>query len=454
MVQRMMFVPVALIIGTMGAVGLGGSEPAADANVPQTLSEYLRYAVLNNAGLKAAFEEWKAALEQIPQAKALPDPRFTYSYFTEQIQTRQQVEVMQMFPWFGKIAARTDAAAAAAKASQSRFEAQQVRLSSDVKQAFHEYAYLAGATRVGKENLALMQHFEEVARTKHLTAAATHPDILRAQIEVARLQNELISLERSRSPTVARLNALLNRPADAPLPWPREEPNQPAEVDRSRLMATLKSRNLELQARNFDIERLDREVALAQRDFYPDVGVGVQWMQMSMSGGGSENDVMLGLELNLPIWRSSYRAGELQARALARRARYERKNLENDLAARIEKALYEFENSARQVKLYDEVLVPRAQELIGASEAAYLAGTVDFLNLISAQQELLQFRLQRERFWADQQQKLAELEMLVGAGSPEVMSGSMSSRPMPARSMEVMGGSRSDGQMPGKSTMR
>jgi cobalt-zinc-cadmium efflux system outer membrane protein len=435
---RQAILVVAALIGAVAAGFVGAAEqPPADANVPQTLSEYLHYAALNNAGLKAAFEEWKAALEQIPQAKALPDPRFTYGYFTEQIQTRQQMEIMQTFPWFGKIAARTDAAAAAAKAAQSRYEAQQVRLFSEVKQAFYEYAYLAGATRVAKENLALMQHFEEVARTKHLTAAASHPDILRAQIEVARLQNELTTLERSRSPTRARLNALLNRPVDAPLPWPREEPGRPAEVDRGLLMATLKNRNLGLEAMGFDIERLDREVAVAKRNYYPDVGLGVQYMRMAMPDGGSANDVMLGLEINLPVWRSSYRAGEMQARALARRARYERKNLENDLAARTEQALYEFENSGRQVKLYDEALVPRAQELIVASEAAYMAGTIDFLNLISAQQELLQFGLERERFWADQQQKLAELEMLVGAGLPE-----------------AMGGSKSGGQMTTKSTMR
>jgi outer membrane protein TolC len=452
MVQRMMFLPVVLIMGA--AVVLGADESPADANVPRTLTEYLQYAALHNAGLKAAFEEWKAAVEQVPQAKALPDPRFTYGYFTEQLQTRQQVELMQMFPWFGKIAARTDAAAAAAKAAQSRYEARRVQLSSEVKQAFYEYAYLAGATRVAKENLALMQHFEEVARTKHLTAAASHPDILRAQIEVAKLQNELITLEKSRSPAVARLDALLNRPTDAPLPWPREEPGRPAEGDRGLLMATLKNRNLELQAMDFDIERLDREVAVAKRNYYPDVGLGVQWMRMPMPEGGSDNDVMLGLELNLPIWRSSYRAGELQARAMARRARYERKDLENSLAARTEQALYEFENTGRQVRLYDEALVPRARDLIGASEAAYLAGTVDFLNLISAQQTLVQFRLERERSWADQQQRLAELEMLVGAGLPEVMGSSKSDRRMPARSTEVMGGSKSGGQMPAKSTMR
>jgi len=402
----------------MSAAVLGGNEPTADANVPQTLREYLRHAALNNAGLKAAFEEWKAALEQIPQAKALPDPKFTYNYFVQQIDERQRVGLMQMFPWFGKIAARTDAAAAGAKAAQRRYETKRVQLSSEVKQAFYEYAYLAGATRVARENLMLMQHFEEVARTKYITAAATHPDIIRAQIEVAKLQNELITLERQRSPVVARLNAALNRPAAAPLPWPREEPEQPVELNRDALMAMLQERNPELQALGFEIERLNSEVAVARRNFYPDVGIGAEWMSMSMPGGGREQDVMIGIELNVPIWRRSYRAGELQARAMARRARYERKDLENNLVARTQRALYEYENSGREVQLYRDVLVPRAQELVGASETAYMAAAVDFLRLIDAQQTLLRFQLARERSRADQQQKLAELEMLVGAELP------------------------------------
>jgi outer membrane protein TolC len=414
MVNLGTLVPVALVIALTVSFVRAAEQAPADGNSPQTLTEYLKYAGLHNAGLQAAFEEWKAALEQIPQAKALPDPKFTYDYFIEQIMTRQQAGVMQTFPWFGKIAARTDAAAAAANAAQRRYEAKKLQLFSEVKQAFYEYTYLAGASRIARENLALMQHFEEVARTKHLTATATHPDIMRAQIEVAKMQNELVTLERSRSPIVARLNAVLNRPAEAQLPWPREESSRPVEVNRDALMAALKDHNPELQALGFDIERLDKEVAVAKRNFYPDVGVGAEWMQMPMGGGGSDNDVRVGVELNLPLWRSSYRAGELQARAMARRARYEKKDLENNLVARTQRALYEFENSGRQVRLYDDALIPRARELIGASEAAYMAGTIDFLNLISAQQALLQFRLERERSWADQQQRLAELEMLVG----------------------------------------
>ena len=413
------------LIATMLAAGFavgsvsGRAEPADDVNTPQTLSQYLRLAALRNAGLRAAFEEWKAALEQVPQAKALPDPTFTYGYFAERGDTRQQVGIMQTFPWFGKIEARTDAAAAAARAAQRRYENRRLELIYEVKNVFYEYAYLAEAIRIAGDSVELMRHFEEVARAKYITAAATHPDIIRAQIEVARLQDELVALERLRDPTVARINAVLNRPADASLPWPQVEPARSIEVDRAGLIALLKERNPQLQAMGFDVERSQKEVDLARRGFYPDIGVGVEWMDMdedAMADGDANDEVLVGVELNLPIWRRSYRAGEQQARAAARRTRHEKRQLENDLVSRVERVLYEFEDSGRKMKLYGDVLVPKAEELVGASETAYMATTVDFLSLIDAQQTLLQYQLRFGRAKADNQQRLAELEMLVGDG--------------------------------------
>jgi hypothetical protein len=55
-----------------------------------------------------SFETWKAAIEQVPQARALPDPKFTYGYFIREVETRvgpqqQKFEIMQIFPWFGTI---------------------------------------------------------------------------------------------------------------------------------------------------------------------------------------------------------------------------------------------------------------------------------------------------------------------------------------------------------------
>ena len=53
--------------------------------------------------------------------------------------------------------------------------------------------------------------------------------------------------------------------------------------------------------------------------------------------------------------------------------------------------------------------------MLAASEVAYKAGTVDFLSLIDAQRTLLNYKLLYERAGADNQQRLAELEMLAGA---------------------------------------
>ncbi|MBP7049497.1 MAG: TolC family protein [Phycisphaerae bacterium] len=421
MVRSSVLAAVVVVVTCVAVPSFGQAVPVADANTLRTLSHYLQYAAIHNPGLKAAFEEWKAALAQIPQAKALPDPQFTYGYFIEKIDTRQQAGIMQEFPWFGKIEARTDAATAAVKAAQRRYEAARLELFSQVKSVFYEYAYLAAAVRIAGENVELMRHFEEVARTKYITSTATHPDIIRAQIQVAELQDQLVALERLRDPTVGRINAVLNRRTQAPLPWPEAGPMQEVQVDRARLVAILRESNPQLQAAGFDMERLGKEVDLAKRNFYPDIGIGVEWMDMdsdAMADSIKNDEVVVGVGLNLPIWRRSYRAAEQQARAAARRARYEREQLENDLVARAERALYEFDDSGRRLRLYETVLVPKAQELVGASEAAYTAGTVDFLSLIDAQQTLLQYQLQRERVRADRQQRLAELEVLAGTELP------------------------------------
>jgi len=66
------------------------------------------------------------------------------------------------------------------------------------------------------------------------------------------------------------------------------------------------------------------------------------------------------------------------------------------------------------------VIVPKAEEMLVASESAYQAGTIDFLSLIDAQRMLLQYQLHYERVMAENAQKLAKIEMLAGTQLPTV----------------------------------
>jgi outer membrane protein TolC len=383
-----------------------------------TLKDYLAYAEQNNAGLKSKQQEWIAAMEEVPQARALPDPQMQYGYYTRQsdMQMSQMLSVMQMFPWFGKIDARTEAAIKNAEAAHQKYQAARLALFREVKDGFYEYAYLAGATDIAKENLELLRHLEEVAKTKYTAAQAGQPDVIRAQVELARMEYVLRSLEQLRKPTVSKLNKALTLPEDTNLPWPKQEQFEVSPLEYERLVNVLRQKNPEIAGLDFEAMAAKKRLELAKKNFYPDIGVGAEWTQFDKSGGMSGRDsVALMFQINLPLWRDSYSAGERQARAMAASIEQEKIDTENSLLADAAQSYYDYDDSIRRIHLYRDTLIPKGKELLQASETAYKAGTIDFFGLIDSQRMLLDYYLSYQRALADNRQKLAELEMLAGA---------------------------------------
>jgi len=415
---------VIFVIAVVVLVFAGYSRALDDANNLQTIEGYLRYASLNNAELKARFEGWKAAIEQVPQAKSLPDPKFTYGYFIREVETRagpqrQKFEIMQTFPWFGTIEARTDGAAANAKAAHKRYEAKKLELFQQVKAAFYEYGYLFETIEITKQNLELIKHFEEIARTRYITAETSHPDIIRAQIELAILEDRLSSLVKLRPAIAAKLNSILNRPVSGDLPWPKPIEYQPLSLDFAQLFEMIIQNNPNLQALDHDIEAARNKEKLAQKKSYPNFGLGVGYIDTTHALASGVDDsgkdpIVAMISLTLPIWRDNYKAAERQARARVRQKRHEKIQMQNTLGAKAQELLYEFEDSDRKIRLYRDAIIPKAKEMLFASETAYKAGAIDFLSLIDAQRVLLKYELYYERSVAENAQKLAKIEMLAG----------------------------------------
>jgi len=125
--------------------------------------------------------------------------------------------------------------------------------------------------------------------------------------------------------------------------------------------------------------------------------------------------------MNLPLWQDSYAAGRRQARAQAAAQRRGRQEAENRLISQAQDSLYEYNDSRRKLRLYDEVLLPRAEELLEASKTGYQAAMVDFIGLIDAQRLLLQYELQYIRAAADNIQAVAAIERLAGQNMSMLM---------------------------------
>jgi len=407
-------------------VSAGAEQPKlTDAS---GLSDYLAYAALNNPELEAAFNRFKAALEQVPQATALPDPRFNYKYYIEEVETRvgpqrQGLSISQLFPWFGKLRLRGDVAAQAANAVGQRYEEAKLRLFFEVKDAYYEYYYLVRSIGITKENIDLVKHVESVARSRYATAAGNHSDVIRAQVEVGKLEDRYRTLLDMQQPIVARLNAALNRPVDANIPQPREIQSEQVQVVERQLLAELSEENPQLKALGFEIARSKKAIALAEKNYYPDFAFGLGFIDTGKAFAGNPSDsgkdpIIASVSINLPIWREKYDAAVRQARYKYLAAVRSRTAKTNSLQSDLKTASYHFRDAERKINLYRDTLLPKARESLKVTEENFRSAGVGFTDLIDAQRILLDFALSYERALADKAQSLARIELLVGREIP------------------------------------
>jgi cobalt-zinc-cadmium efflux system outer membrane protein len=394
-----------------------------------SLSDYLSYAALNNPGLEAAFNHWKAALEQVPQVKQLPDPRFNYRYYIQQVETRvgaqrQAFGISQMFPWFGKLDLRADAATEAAQAAGRRYEAAKLKLFYQVKDAYYEYYYLWRAISIVRENIQLLENFESVVRTRYQVTAAQHPDLIRVQVELGKLEDRLKTLEDLQGPIVARLNAALNRPAEAAIPWPQLIKEENISLTDKQILDWMADSNPELAAIESEVAKNKVGIDLAKKDYYPDITLGVDYIDTADSispnppKDSGQDAVIAMLSLNIPMWKDRLDAAVRQAKYQYYAAMQSKTEKLNTLSSQLKLALYQFRDGERKIGLYHDTLLPKAVESVKASETAFQAGSNTFLDLIDAQRVLLEFELSYERALANKAQRLAEIEMLVGREIP------------------------------------
>jgi len=221
-------------------------------------------------------------------------------------------------------------------------------------------------------------------------------------------------------PIVARLNAALNRPAEAPIPWPKSIETPIVSVTDEQLLGLLAGHNPELKGLDYDIASRQYRIDLAEKDYFPNVTLGGNYIDTGNSAGpmspsdDGKDAVIAMVSVNLPIWWGKLAAGVREARHRHLEAVHRKADRANVLSADLKLASYRFRDAERKIDLYGDALLPKARQSIEATEASYRAGKGTFLDLIDAERVFLEFQLSHERALANRMQRLAELEMLIG----------------------------------------
>ena len=396
------------------------------------LDDYVLYAKLNNPGLRAAFERWKAALDQVGPAQALPDPRFTYANYIREVETRVGAQehkfgLAQSFPWFGKLDLQGDIALQAAHAEGQHYEAAKLGLTYRVKNIYYEYAYLGEAIEITKDNLTLLTYLEGVAQTKYKSGAGLQSAVIKAQVELGKLEDRLHSLQDLMRPVAAKLNMALNRPSNMLLSVPKGLPQEKRSFLDEDLFASLRENNPNLKALEYMTTKEDLAIQLAEKNYFPDVTLGVDYIDTASRSDTNSVDhgkdpVVATLSVNIPIWQQKYDAITAEARARRRAVMGEKREKENLIIADLEMALFGLRDADRRIDLYRNTLLPKAEQSLKVTELAFTADKATFLDLIDSQRILLGFQLEHKRALADRAQRVAEIEMLTGGGLGQKLS--------------------------------
>ena len=364
----------------------------------QTLDSYLEMAAKNNPGLQSKYKEFEAALQKIPQVNALPDPSFSFGYFISPVETRvgpqrAKFSLSQMFPWFGTLEAKGDAAALMAAAKYQSFLEAQNKLYFDVAASYYPLYELQQMQEIELENIEILESYKTIATRKFENGAAPMVDVLRVDIILKDSRTNLEILNEKEHALVSTFNNLLNRNENEDVIV--ADTLQATGVEIEAVKDSLLLRNPTINALDLKTKASKANEIIAQKQGLPNIGVGLDYVVVGEPSGMSVADagkdiLMPMVSVSIPLFRKKYDAAEKEARFMQESYTLQKENVLNSLSSEFDRTLFEITQQLELLKLYREQVTTTEQSL-NLLFSSYGNSGKEFEEVLRMQQQLLKY---------------------------------------------------------------
>jgi outer membrane protein TolC len=399
---------------------------AAREGLDPQLAKLVDDALARNPEIQAAARERDAARQRIRPAGALDDPMLeagvvnvpvpSWSFRTEDM-TMTMLGLSQRLPFPGKRDLRAEAATKEAVVVGFGYRETVNRVAREVRITYLDLALIADTTRIVQQNRLVLEQFLRTAEARYAQGQATQADVFKAQTQLSRMVEELVRLDRERPAMEAELERAVARPL-APDERPVQVPAvQGTSPDFEALMAKAKAMRPQLLALQAEIERGDKMIELARKDYYPDFDLKFAYglRQAMPDGTPRDNMVTLTVAINLPVWQASKQDPRLaEAIAMRDRARDMLRSQLNEVAAKLRQQVEVARQSVRSASLYRDAILPPARLAVEAALSAYRVARVDFLTLLDSQMAVFNYEIARAQAVTGFHRALAEIDLIVG----------------------------------------
>ncbi len=404
------------------------SAPAPSSTTPQSLSDQtalslddvVREALQKNPGVQSALHTVEAQRRRVPQARTLPDPMVgvgwagnikPFSVQQGDPSSYRAVTATQQLLYPGKRKLRGEIASKEADAAQWDYEAVRRRVAADVKATYYDYWFYDKAIQTAQKDKDLLTKLSQISDARYRVGKGIQQDVLRSQVEISLLLQRLTVLEQQRKTAQARLNTLLARDPEAPLPPAAniQQAGLPYSLDD--LYRLARQNDPDLQREQQIIQRNQLAIHLAQKDYRPDLSIGYMYQQRpdmpDMHG--------LTFTVNVPVFYKTKQREEVRQATEERLAsERSRDNRQNELYFEVKQQYLAAKASEELLRLYSQGVVPQSSLALESSMSSYQVGTADFLTVIGNFSTVLNYEIDYYHELANYQMALARMEPLVG----------------------------------------
>ncbi len=404
-------------------VGIGVGQETKNVLV---LEKLIEEGLENNPQVKAFYTKSRADEARVPQAGSLPDPMVSLNVlnlpvdnfvFDQEPMTGKQLAVKQTFPFPGKLSLKESIARQGANVSKANWQELRWQLIRNIKVTYYNLFFIDQAIQTTEKNRRLLTEFVNIAGQKYAVGRGLQQDVLKAQVELSRMEDKLIDLRQKREEAESRMNALLNRPIDQPLGKTAQLTYKPFRLNRNDLEQLVLNNKPLFKAWESRIDQSREKVSLAEKQYWPDISVFAAYNQREVlqSGLGGVDYLSAGITLNIPLYFWRKQRKQVEETSLLKQTVEERyQNVKLQTFSALDNAISEHLKLDERVNLYESGIIPQATQALQSAMIGYQTDKVDFLTLVNNQMTLFNLELEYARILSDYNKNVAELEYLTG----------------------------------------
>jgi cobalt-zinc-cadmium efflux system outer membrane protein len=414
------------------AVAAAVSDASAQSASAQTAAPGLTRrqavdeAVARNPAIAAAREQVEQARARVSEALAFPDPSFVatleqqVSFLKPRTAMTQDYGLGLTLPFPDKFHLRGEAARGDLHAAESSLTKLQQQIASQTFEAYDALLVALKHQEDLEEGMTLSQDF--LKRTEARFEAGTVPrfDVIKAKVDVAQAQNDLIANERAIAVARAGINRLLGRNQGAPFDAtdPLEPPPPVPAIDELAKLA--ESCRPELRGLAALQKGAGYATTLAGQYWFPDFNI---FLARNLTYGFPPAYTS-GINFSLPILFWQHQKGEV---AEAEHRELELASTYADTLAQVGldvRTAYAAATTAlRQALFLRDSLLPEAREAYRIVATSYSLGGISSLELLDAKRTLLEAENEYADALGAANDARSDLEVAVGAPLPNAPSG-------------------------------